>query len=259
MNSSTLKFAGLALMVWLAGCVTTGGSSVDRKKMANDKDAALYNMQLGIDYMRRGKLDLAKEKLTRAHQQNPQSPEVNTAIALLYEQLGETSKADQHYRDALRLKPDSAAVLNNYGVFLCRQGKPDKAEKYFLKAVRDPLYRTPEAAYTNMGVCLRQAGDSVRAEENFRRALGSNPRFADALWQMANVAYDQENFLQARAFLQRYSEVGPEAPEVLWLALRVEKALGDESAVRKYAEQLKQDYPESVQTRLLLESERNAG
>ena len=62
-----------------------------------------------------------------------------------------------------------------------------------------------------------------------------------------------------RAFLERYLGKVEPSPAVLWLGVRVENALGDAAAASKYGDQLKRDFAESVETRLLLEQERNAG
>jgi type IV pilus assembly protein PilF len=40
--------------------------------------------------------------------------------------------------------------------------------------------------------------------------------------------------------------------ETLWLGIKIERALGDKDAVASYALQLRQEYPNSDQTRLLL-------
>lgn len=240
----------------LSACVTTDPEGDRVKSIASNEDAAQYNMQLGVDYLQRGKLELAKDKLERALEQDPKLPQAHTAMALLYEQLGQADRADKHYRQALSLSTD-AAMHNNYGVFLCRQGKREKAEEHFLEAIGDRLYATPEAALTNLGFCLRQDGEFERAEEYFRQALRRDPRFPDALWQMANVAYEQGNYLQARAFLQRYAEKASEGSSALWLGMLIEQELEDDAAVEDYEQRLKRDYPESVHTRQLLEQERD--
>ena len=254
MNSSRVGLLVSALI--LVSCVTTDPEGDRVKAIASDEDAAQYNTQLGIDYLQRGKLDLAKEKLERALKQDPKLPQAHTAMALLHERLGENKSADKHYREALSLSSDPG-MHNNYAVFLCKHGDRDKAEEHFQQAVADPLYRTPEAALTNFGVCLMQDGEFERAEEYFRLALRTNPRFSDALWQMANVAYEQENHLQARAFLQRFAERASEGPASLWLGMLIETELGDETAVEDYQARLKREYPESVETRQLLERERD--
>ena len=247
--SYLIVLASLTLMG--SGCVTTS----DHEALpTSPEEAARYNTQLGVGYLRQGRLKLAKEKLEKALEQDPTQAEVHTAVAFLYEQLGETRKADSHYRTAVRLDPDNPTALNNYGVFLCRHGQPGKAERYFLEALGNALYPTPEAAYTNAGVCARRTEHIDKAEFYFRRALNQNPRFADALWQMADLSFDTENYMAARAFLQRYMSSAPMTAEVLWLGARIERALGDEPAAAEYEERLKREYPDSVQARDLLQA-----
>ena len=256
-TSCRLAAAALAVVAALSGCVTTSG--FDRKELEKPKEAAQYNLQLGISYLRQGRLDLARDKLERALEQDPQSAEVHAAAALMYEQARLYERAEGHYRTAVRLDPGDSAVLNSYGVFLCFRGRHDEAESHFLKAAQNPFYRTPEVAYTNAGVCARRAPQPDKAEAYFRQALEANPRFVDALLQMADLSFQQEDFLQARAFLQRYAESATHTAEALWLGVRTERAMGDAEAAESYARRLRTEYPESAQTRLLLESERDAG
>jgi type IV pilus assembly protein PilF len=112
--------------------------------------------------------------------------------------------------------------------------------------------------YTNAGLCAKRF-DLARAESYLRSALATDPSFKGALLQLSDVTFSRGNYLQSRAFLERFLAAGPATPDALWLGVRVEKALGGSSASREYAERLKKEFPESVETRLLLESERNAG
>ena len=108
--------------------------------------------------MNQGRLDFALEKFKKALKQNPDSVSAHNAIAVLYEELGETRLAERHYRKAVQLDPKDSLALNNYGQYLCRVGRWKDAERYFNKATRDPLYKTPEVALTNAGICAWQAG-----------------------------------------------------------------------------------------------------
>ena len=51
----------------------------------------------------------------------------------------------------------------------------------------------------------------------------------------------------------------PPSPAALWLGVRVETALGDTGAAGTYSDRLKSEFPESTETSLLLERERDAG
>jgi type IV pilus assembly protein PilF len=44
-------------------------------------------------------------------------------------------------------------------------------------------------------------------------------------------------------------------PQSLWLGIKVEQQLGDEAAARDYALQLRRKFPDSDETRKLLEAE----
>ncbi len=255
-----MKKFTLALLVvtaLLAGCITS--SSGPARKAPSDADAGRANTSLGLNYMRQGNYELALEKLKRAIEQSPDLPEAHSAIALVYGRLGEALNADRHYRKALQLSPGDPDIQNNYGVFLCGQKRYAEAEKFFLLAAENPRYRTPEAAWTNAGVCVRNVPASEKAESYFRQALSRSPGFPDALWQMADLSFERGHQLQARAFLERRLEAAKASPEALWLGVRLEQALGHEQVAQNYAARLKSEFPVSVQTRYLLELESNGG
>ena len=113
-----------------------------------------------------------------------------------------------------------------------------------LKAARSSRYLTPEAAWTNAAVCIRPL-DSARAEGYLRQALTVNPLFPDALMQMASISLSQQEYLRSRGFLSRYESIGPPHPQTLLMRSRVERALGDVAAARKYQQLLITTFPES--------------
>ena len=209
-------------------------------------------MELGIVYMREGKKAIALELLQKSIAQDPDLAEAHNAIAVLYENLGETDKADDHFGRAISLDPKNPQAHNNYGSFLCRNKRYDDAEGHFLEAAKNPLYESPEVAYTNAGICANTAKDAAKAEQYWRKALELNPRFPAALLHMARLNVTTKNFLQARAYLQRlHEQVKPNA-ESLWLGVQTERALGDKNAEASYAMLLKNGFPDSPQAKQLL-------
>jgi type IV pilus assembly protein PilF len=218
---------------------------------------AVINTQLGVGYMQEGQLELAWQRLNKALDLDATYSPAHNAMALLYERLGETDKASYHYRRATELNPADSSAQNNYGQFLCRQGKAEEAEKRFLASVRNPLYPTPDVAYTNAGLCLYQSGNLEKAETYLRQALQINPRIAPALLRMSELSLETDRALVARGYLQRYLEVGKHTPRTLWLGVRIERQLGDRNAVASYSMSLKGNFPESPETSELLKWERD--
>lgn len=243
----------------LAACVTTSSKPTPK---VSKKEAAKINMQLGITYLRQGDLKAAQSKLEKAVEEDDSLATAYWSLGLVFERLGDNRGAEKNYRHAVSLAPDDPDSLNALAVFLCLQ-KQETAEalRKFDKALAVPLsktYSNKAMLYTNAGVCAKRV-NMEEAEDYLRKALATDPDFKPALLQLADVAFNRSNYLQSRAFLERFLAGGPASPDALWLGVRVENALGEPTAARAYAERLKKEFPESVETRLLLESERHAG
>ena len=246
---------GLLSALLLAGCAAVS----DREKQLNSKEnlaaAAEANAKLGIEYLREGNYELSLQKLEKALQLDPDLPAAHDAIAVLYERVGDTKKAEQHYKKSLRLQPDSARGHNNYGQFLCLQGRYAAAEEQFLAAANNPFYDAIPVALTNAGVCAGRIPDAEKAEKYFRMAIDKAPDFAPALLQMSILNFSRDNYLSARAYMQRFEAAASHSAESLWLAIRIEYALHDYGAWDKYAGMLHKGFPDSEQAALLQEWE----
>lgn len=244
----------LAVAMAMSACTNTPNV---RDQDSQATRAAGVNVQLGAGYMKQGKNELALSKLNRALEEDPKLPSAHYVIAILYERLGEFEKADTHYRRAVDLAPDDPEAHNNYGTFLCGQNRLKEADTQFLAALKNPLYKTPEFAYTNAGVCALKIPDAAKAEGYFRQALQVNPRFGNALFEMAQLDFNKGDYLPARGYLQRLMEVSQPSPEALWLGVRIERTLGDHAAAASYAKVLKTDFPNSKETESLLNPEQH--
>ena len=241
----------------LQACGGSGGTR-DDDRPKSPKDAAKYNLQLGMAYLGRNELQFAREKIDKALQQDASNPDAHRAAALLYDRVGEPEKAERHYETALRLKPNDPLILNNYGVFLCRRGKVDKGVDRFQQSARSPFNREPENAYSNAGTCMRGAKRYDEAGAYFEKALSVRPKHRDALLQIAEMNFEQERFDEARAGVMRYIERVGTTAEILWLGVRLERAAGNITQANTYARRLRTEYPTSEQTRALIASERTS-
>lgn len=219
--------------------------------MANQREAAADNTQLGIQYMNQGDLNLAKLKLDRALDEDPGNANVHSARAMLFERMNQLAKADEEFRTALKLAPHDPDVINNYAVYLCQNGRTDEGVKRFLEAAHNALYRTPQAAYTNAGVCLRAAKRDDEARADFNAAIQLRPNYAEAVFQLSNLDFDHAQLAAARARIDSYISTYDATPDLLLLGVRVARAQGDAMAAQRYSRRLLLDYPGSDQARAL--------
>lgn len=227
------------LIVLLTAC-----ASDNRPEVSSEENAVVY-MRLGTEYMRLGKLNVALEKLLKAIELDPKNVEAHDSVAVLYEKLKQYPEAREHFAAAIKLRPESPSTLNNFGRFLCDRGEYDEAIAHLQQAMELPLNDNKWYALTNMGRCELLRGNQDVAEANFRKALDLQPKYAPALLEMQRIAYRQNNYLSARAFLQRYTEVAEQTASTLWVAIETEKALGNLAGANQYLEQLLQKFPTS--------------
>lgn len=242
--SRALRLSAIVLACLLAGCAGNSAKSTSPK-------AADINAQLGLAYMQQGEYELALEKLKHALSIDPRLASANHYIAELYQKIGKSEDAEEHYRKAVASTPNDPMLLNNFGVFLCRQKRLEEAQAQFMTAAKQPFYKTPEVAYSNAAMCMLELPDEAKAEEYLRTALRLNPKMPAALFELAELKFKQGEYLNARAFLQRYFETERASPRSLWLGVRVERQLGDENSAAKYASQLRRDFPLADETALL--------
>ena len=212
----TLLSLSLFTLLFNSGCSLNDG----------DKQAADYNADLGIRYLQKGRLKLANEKLLKSLEQNPRSAKSNHYFALLQQRLKQNNKASLYFAKAVQYAPKDSEIRNNYGQFLCDNGRPNEAVNQFLVAINDPLYSTPEFAYTNAGICLRKVNNNAKAEQYFRTALKKKPSFPSALLQMAILNKDKRNYPKAQAFMMRYEGVGRSSPEALQACIDINSKVG---------------------------------
>ena len=209
--------------------------------------------QLGVAYYEIGNFAVALDELNEALQADPDYAKAYNVRGLVYMQLGEADQAEQSFQRALSLTPQDSDANNNYGWFLCRQKRYEEGIGYIMNALKNPLYSTPDKSYVNAGMCARDRGDQKKAAEFFNLALRSQPRQIQALYQLADMAYLDNQVPAAKSYLQRLARTGVKFnAEALWLALRIERRLGDKDAEASYGLQLRRNFPQSREAQALL-------
>jgi Tfp pilus assembly protein PilF len=73
---------------------------------------------------------------------------------------------------------------------------------------------------------------------------------------MAELYFETGNYLQARAFLDRFQSSAQISAASLWLDYRIERAMGDYEQAKASAARLKRDFAMSEEVGKLLEAER---
>ncbi len=258
-----IRMMSLLLLVYLTACTTTSSSFTTpyATKSSNDsgtsydrQKAAATRLTLGLQYLSKGDYEKAKFNLDKALVHHPDSEEVQRGIAWYYEQVNEDKLAEKHYKKALSINNKNPSLLNQYGVFLCRNNQLKESLKMFLASANIPTNKDVSGTYENAATCNMMAGNEELAEGYYRRALNHNPEQRDSLLGMATIEYSKRRYKRTRAYLARFESISRHNPRSLWLAIRNESNLGNMDAVASYAIKLEQLFPDSKQTELYLDT-----
>ena len=231
-------------------CATGGQKRSDYLNQSGESPADVY-VQLGVGYMSMNNNVAALESLKKAVEVDARSSNAHGVIAVLYDRLDEEDLAGRHFKKAVSLAPGNASAQNNYGRFLCKKGSLNEAGDRFKAAYNNPLNGKKWLALSNAGQCELKAGQPVKAEGLFRKALEINPRFPNALSSMAKIRFKKGNYLSVRAYLQRFREVSYHTSETLWLGIQSEHELGQKDTVAGYVITLRSKFPDSEEVKML--------
>jgi len=251
--------AVLGLMVILAGCTTTGSGSgegaqqaVSAQPAASDQQQrAKVHTELGSLYLLDGRSAVALEEARIALSVDSNYAPAYNLLGLTHMVLNEPRLAEENFQQALRLAPGDPEISNNYGWFLCQNNREQASIKYFMAAAKNPLYTTPSKPYTNAGICSMRVRNDKAAEEYLSAALRLSPGNTQAMLGLADIAYQQKRFKEARQWTADIERLIEPTSDVIWLILRIERKLGNREAEARYALQLRRRFPGSVEQRLL--------
>lgn len=250
--SSRLTQRTLAVLLFLltalslAGCGKQGtrgdGSTGALGTDVPSSPADVY-IALAGEYYARGQMDVALQRANQALDEDSSSAKAHLVNALIYQRLGETAKAESHFKRAIELDPKDPSIRNALGTHYCAQKNYAAADEQFTQALANPLYATPWTARTNAGICAKASGDRAKAQTYFRQALESNPNFGPALLALAELDLSQGDARSASTLITRYFKTSPPTAQALALGVRAERQLGNKKAAASYANLLKQRFP----------------
>ncbi|MCB1690164.1 MAG: type IV pilus biogenesis/stability protein PilW [Halioglobus sp.] len=232
--------------VWLGGCITTteGGFTEEASpSKALDKRVALARQYIG-----EGNWEAAKRNLQLAEDIDATNPQVYEAFALVYQSTGEYELAEDNFKKAISLDKNFSRCRNNYAAFLYSQQRYQEAEEQLDYVVKDTLYSGRPNAFVNLGLCRLKLFDTQGAEEAFVRAIAMDRTNPVALYELARIRYEAQDYATANKYYGTYrTVVRKQSAAGLLLGIQLAKADGDRDSEASYALALRNLYPKSAE------------
>ncbi len=145
-------------------------------------DSAEAHNNLGVTYAQAGETDKAIEQFRLALKRKPDLAEAHNNLG---SQIIERDKAIEEFKLAIKYKPDFAEAHNNLGIAYAKTGEPNKAIEEYELAIKFKV--DYEWAYYNLGVTYFQTGELDKAIEQFKLALKYKLDFAWAHYNLGVI------------------------------------------------------------------------
>lgn len=216
------------------------------------RERARVHTELAGAYYERGNMGVALEELRIALSADPTYSPAYNVLGLVHMDLKELEQAQQSFERGLRLTPNDPDINHNFGWFLCQTGREELSLRYFMAAIKNPLYALPQKSYAVAGSCAMKKGNLRDARDYFERALKLDPNFPMALLSLAQIRYGAGDLAEARRLVGRYNQIVEPTAESLWLGLRIDRRLGERAGEARQSTELRRRFPGSKEHEDLL-------
>lgn len=249
--------------IFLAACggvpsaeTTSVEQSVSRQTTTSEvRQRAKVHTELGSLYLQDGRYDVALDEVRVALEAESGYAPAHNLMGLIYMSLRKNELAGESFRRALQLATNDPEINNNYGWFLCQNGRMKESFSHFQVAINNPLYQTPTKVLTNAGMCAMMDKDDRKGEDYLLRAVRQDRTNLRALYLLADIGYRGNRLADARLWMKDLHAQFEPTAESAWLALKIERKLGDREAEARFTGILRRKYRDSPEYQKLSRGE----
>ena len=182
-----------------------------------DQDNYMAHYNLGVELVRRGRIEEALAHYTEALRIRPRFAKTHTSLANIHLNQGKLDEAEREAREAIRLDPNQALAHYCLGGIAVRRGRAQEAVTHYEQALRiDP---EDARVHNNLGVTLAGLGRMEEAVSRFEAAVRIKPDDGLARGNLAAGLLSLGRSAEAWQEARRARQLGSPVPEELRRAL----------------------------------------
>lgn len=248
-------WVGLGLALLLSACASSGPTPAPETRevrvtpdQPDPERRARVRLELASAYFGRGQNATALDEVKQALLARPDMPEALNLRGLIYAGLGDRKLAEESFQRALQVKANDPDTMHNYAWFLCQNQRYAEAEVRFQAVLSQPQYPDVVRTLLAQGACQARAGRWQEAERTLSRSYELDPANPATAYNLSEVLYRRGEYERARFYIRRVN-AQPEMSnsQTLWLAARIERRMGNSSAMEDYNRQLRERFPQSTE------------
>jgi tetratricopeptide (TPR) repeat protein len=196
---------------------------------------------LTMAYLRLNRPDWARDELQRLSQGDPQNPLYLYWLAKLDYDARAYTPAISKLRRVIELDPNMMRAYNNLGLCYDSLGQFGEAIQSFTRAIELNRGQKQPSAWPplNFAVSLMSLNRLDEAAARLHEALGYNPQFPQAEYELGLVLEKERKYEEAIAPLQRAIELDPLYPEPHYSLGRIYQRQGQREKAQEEIEKFK--------------------
>ncbi|MEW6601136.1 MAG: tetratricopeptide repeat protein [Nitrospirota bacterium] len=227
-RKSLIAFFPLIMLLLVVSCASS--------PTAEDKrNAETYN-NLGYAYLNDGQLNEAYLEFQKSIAIDPGNKETLNYLGYISTRFKKYDEAIAYYKRAIAIDPGYADAMHNLGVTYADMEAWDEAIKCFKSALSNPMYGTPAQAYSNLGYAYYKKGDIINAEKSLKDALLRNPVSPMAMYILGLVYLETKNEKAAVEEFKRAIGILPDYADAHWELAKVYLKSGQKARALKHFE-----------------------
>ena len=167
------------------------------------EERAQAHVDLGLSYLQRDKLDIARESFSKALEVNPRSSEANHGLGLVEAKALNLSLARNYLQRSVTLDSQNVGAVSDYAIMFCKSDSASQGVDLLENNIKqlDLVGLPTKLAFGRCYGANDQPGKAIAA---YKEVLKLDPERQQALLLMAHLKFDAKIFLSSSAFLQRY-------------------------------------------------------
>jgi type IV pilus assembly protein PilF len=239
------------VILLLAGCASNSSivsnpeTAPSGSGLSDNQTRARIRLQLAVGYYEQRQMEIALDEVRQALQADPGFADAYSVRGLIQMDMLDNRMAEESFLQAIKLVPNNPDFNNNYGWFLCQTGRERQSIAYFDAALKNRAYQSPAKALNNAGACSMKINDRAAAERYFLQAFKIEPGNAATNANLGRLYYASHDYTRAQFYLRRLTKGEALDPDLLWLAIKIERKLGDQGAEASLVTQLRRRHPDS--------------
>lgn len=237
-----VRSLSMVAVLLLAACQSVPVNPKDNT--GENPEAAQYNMQAGMGYLRQQQYQRALFKFDKALQQDPTLVQAGLGKAAALQSMARQTEAETVYKTLIKENPKRSEPVSAYAGMLCEQQRFQEAEQWVLAGLKKGAFDDGAMAYLRLSRCAIRGKRYDLVATYLERASDISPKNLEIVLQRAWLGYLQNDYYKSKALLEYFESRSALRSDAAQLGYQIAVAENNVGRMATYGQILRQNYPQ---------------